>query len=225
MQTKLKFCEAKFLLNTNLQHKLINLTKGRKFITNLIKDLDTNTYFSNELLEELLSYHPSNNYSNLKPNSLMIKYWNKNSRSLYVKTENELCNASYIKCIRNLYNKFDKKKEDASDITEAFRNSIYKSPLHKEWRTKRELGNCEECGSYDFLAIDHYKISFKEIYDGFQLKFSPQKLGKKIKNCSGIGYIIKNIELEKNWISYHDSRVEYRILCRSCNSRNGTYGY
>jgi hypothetical protein len=33
----------------------------------------------------------------------------------------------------------------------------------------------------------------------------------------------KNIT--ESWINYHDSRATFRILCNSCNSSNGCYGY
>ena len=51
--------------------KLTNFNQGRKIITTLVKSYPMNTKFTNELLEELLTHHPSKKISNIE--YLMIK--------------------------------------------------------------------------------------------------------------------------------------------------------
>ena len=36
---------------------------------------------------------------------------------------------------------------------------------------------------------------------------------------------IKDENLASRWLNYHDSRAQYRMLCRPCNSHFGSYGY
>lgn len=36
---------------------------------------------------------------------------------------------------------------------------------------------------------------------------------------------IHDTKLAKRWLSYHDNYAKYRLLCRSCNSHFGSYGF
>jgi 5-methylcytosine-specific restriction endonuclease McrA len=41
----------------------------------------------------------------------------------------------------------------------------------------------------------------------------------------GIQHFLVDNALANNWINHHDTMAEFRVLCKQCNSRNGTYGY
>ena len=36
---------------------------------------------------------------------------------------------------------------------------------------------------------------------------------------------IKDENLASKWLNYHDNKAQYRLLCSSCNSHFGSYGY
>jgi len=36
---------------------------------------------------------------------------------------------------------------------------------------------------------------------------------------------IKDEKLASKWLSHHDNISQYRLLCKSCNSHFGSYGY
>ena len=36
---------------------------------------------------------------------------------------------------------------------------------------------------------------------------------------------IKDENIASKWLNYHDNKAQYRMLCSSCNSHFGSYGY
>ena len=88
------------------------------------------------------------------------------------------------------------------------------------------MGICEKCNTKTTrITTDHYPAPYKKIFDDF-IK------NKNIKLCD-IGVFenenneirIKDRELASEWLFHHDNNSKYRLLCGSCNSSGGSYGY
>jgi thymidine kinase len=73
------------------------------------------------------------------------------------------------------------------------------------------------------MEIDHKNIPFSKIMDDFLMEngltIADVKLSHTFHNE------IFNTAIKSSWIRYHDSVVEYRLLCKSCNASIGDSGY
>ena len=86
------------------------------------------------------------------------------------------------------------------------------------------VGICENCKTKTEMAIDHYPISFKKILADFLLCEGLTLDDLLYIRCPNENIIkLKDLELKKRWIDYHENIVNYRCLCKSCNSRFGCY--
>ena len=86
------------------------------------------------------------------------------------------------------------------------------------------FGTCENCFKDDKLDIDHFKIPFSKILDDFLLLNDLDLLKTSIQE-EKTRYKIIDIELKNKWIKYHDEKVIYKCLCKTCNCSLGDYGY
>ena len=88
------------------------------------------------------------------------------------------------------------------------------------------MGKCNNCGKKTKnITTDHYKLSYKEIFDNFIQINNINLRNIEIFENELNGKRIKDKILASKWLNYHDNNAKYRLLCNSCNSHFGSYGY
>jgi len=178
-------------------------------------------------IKELIQYHPTKQLNDIEWLKLKTRPPFK-QLSLTYKKDGKEDDISWKLCIRNLYGKYSADEEHEKDIKQAFRFEIQKGTKSQFFiqNTKCCIGLCDECKiSTRDITIDHYPSPYKKILETF-LHENNIKLPKVEVFLNDINeYIIKEKELAQKWLSTHDNQATYRLLCRSCNSINGSYGY
>ena len=207
---------------------LKNISEGIKIINNIINNQDINVEFKNEIIESILNHHPKFNEKNIEYlQYLKIKLNMYKKKGLYIKTTyNEEEEISYKKCVENLFERYNIEDDKYDKTVKAFRNGINHGYRHQYFleNIENKNGVCDNCKLYCEVDIDHYQISFQKIFDSF-IKFKCITLDNfEIEDINNILYI-KDIDIKQSWLKFHDSIVEYRLLCRSCNGSFGSYGY
>ena len=71
------------------------------------------------------------------------------------------------------------------------------------------------------LQADHAGMPFDDIAKAFVAEFGTPEL---IDGPPGAGKILKDTDMEANWIGFHASRVVWQLLCRSHNASKGKRG-
>ena len=138
----------------------------------------------------------------------------------------------YKKCINDIFKKQNKNKKD--NHGERMMKMMTKKMPKKEksmrdivWRHKRmrflkshaqfvrrvPMAECMLCHQLSKVAVDHFPISFQQIQDEFWVLNGVRGDSKRKRAW------------DKAWVEYHDKRAEFRLLCKSCNSKGGNYGY
>ena len=218
-----------------IKEQCSSMTKANTNVGNLLESFNSGEIIEDEIILQLLHYHPTKkiNIDNvewlkMKPRppfdkpALFYKY--KNS-----KNEDDI---AWKLCIRNLYGKYDPIKEYIKNVKSAFRNESHIGTKkqyfidHTTPHYKKSVGICKKCNTKTTrITTDHYPAPYKKIFDDF-IK------NKNIKLCD-IGVFenenneirIKDRELASEWLFHHDNNSKYRLLCGSCNSSGGSYGY
>jgi hypothetical protein len=160
----------------------------------------------------------------------MKKKLDYNALSLHYKLKgnNHIEDISYVNCIKNLFGKYNDDSNKRNKVIKAFRLEINDSKRaeYLEENTYYDgdilVGDCDNCKKTTrFIAVDHYKLSFKELMTTFlniiKLDINDIEVGNDHK--------LKNKNLAYKWLIYHDTRAVFRILCRSCNGHFGSYNY
>lgn len=220
---------------TTLKTKCKNMTQANKYVSNIINELKVGDIVENKIIKELVEYHPT---KQIRVNNIE---WLKidirtpfNKKALFYKYKNNtiIDDISWKLCIRNLYKNYKRDVEYIKDVKTAFRNEshIGTKKLYFISNTTNEnntfKGECNNCYiKTKNITTDHYKMPYKEIFDRFiennNLDLSNIDIFENDKN----EIRIKNLELASKWLKYHDDNAQYRLLCSSCNSHFGSYGY
>ena len=142
---------------------------------------------------------------------------------------------SYAQCIDNLFGKHNKDKKEAQQRNNALRQATKETEKYKNFlSTHTHLNSAGEwCGTCALCEcvtsnkdVDHDDPwPFLKIYDEF---FKSHKINPKsitITEYEPLKYRIDNENIRNSWISFHDERCNYRLLCASCNRRLGSHGY
>ena len=208
----------------NLKELFESFNNGRKIITSRINNYEMYKNFNDELLENLLTNHPTKSISNIeyliiKPHKIF------KTKTLYYKQPNKQeDNVSYKLCIQNIFGQYSTEKNTKTNKISSFRNSI-SNTKRKVFQSNLKNNCCEQCDEYcDKPHIDHYKISFKQIFEQF-LNLKKIKIEEVDTFYSSCLHHITDKTLKKDFIDYHDGLVTYKLLCPKCNTSNGTYGY
>lgn len=105
-------------------------------------------------------------------------------------------------------------------LGEAMREAISHHIL--EYKKSQKL-ICKECGEQNLEAqdfhVDHNTIRFRELKADFLNSTSlsiPEEFSKNNLNMEK--FRLEDKEFCNSWIQYHNSRADYQILCRKCNS-------
>jgi hypothetical protein len=96
----------------------------------------------------------------------------------------------------------------------------------KPSRGKRRVGVCRNCNKItENITTDHYNLSYKEIFNDFLYVNNINLRNIDIFENEENEIRIKDEELASKWLNHHDNKAQYRLLCCSCNSHFGSYGY
>ena len=212
-----------------LKRKFINITKGTKYVTNIVNTLPLNIPFHDDYIEMLLKCHPnSNKIKNIEYLVVRIRPPFKR-KALFIKNkcEEKEDDVSYKYCLRALFNKYNKKENNISRIMRTFRDVVSNTKKKEFWSKITSDNICEECGTLicDKLHIDHFKYTFQQLLDEFIGNNKIIFASIKVFENEGKEYEFEDKELQMNWINYHDNKVIFKALCKTCNLSNGTYGY
>jgi hypothetical protein len=204
-----------------------NMTEANKYISRLLKTFNINEIIENSILIGLLKYHPTKNIDieNIEYIKLKLREpFYKPAVYFKIKNRNE-DDISWKMCIRNLYKKFNKTDEHIRIIKTAFRTESH-------WGTKRQYRcnnngniccNCEK--TTDDIQTDHYPIPYKKIFNDFIEEHNISLSNIYFYENEYNEIRLKDKELATKWLKHHDTKAQYRLLCRACNSRFGAYGY
>lgn len=104
----------------------------------------------------------------------------------------------------------------AAELTMAMRESI--RPYTNSFKDSHEPKKCAKCGSVEHLQTDHKSPPFSQIFDEF---VAENGLPDIVDHPTGVGFSFLNLDVEKNWVEFHNERAVYQLLCRSCNASKG----
>lgn len=208
----------------DLKKMYVNMSRGTKIVTELLKTKNIGEHFTDENLIRLLSYHDNVQKDTKNIDYLVVKLNIYKQRELHFKSfNNPEVSVSYKWCLRILFgNKINSNDEHRVNVLNAFRNAI----ISGKWKQFYEKKNtsCDLCYSTSFLQIDHCDKPFQQIVDEFManLNYADIVLAKDVNNWH---YKLDCDILKQNWIRFHDLHATFRFLCKSCNSSIGSSGY
>ena len=218
-----------------LKDKCKNMSSANGYVRQLLKQFNENINIDNEEIFSLICYHPTkqinkNNIEwlrmkNRKPfNQLALTYKYKNSE-----IEDDI---SWKLCIRNMYGKYKRDEEYIKNVHTAFRNESHNG-TKKEYFIKNTsiendnfVGVCELCKlKTKNITTDHYPFPYKNTLCEFEtdnkIKISDIDIYENENNLIRI----KDKKIARNWLFFHDQIATYRLLCNTCNSKMGSYGF
>lgn len=212
-----------------------NMTRANKYIANIIKSYKEDEDIHNQYIIELIEYHPTKKLciddiewlkmKNRQPfNQLALFYKNKHTQ--------EIDDISWKMCIRNYYGKYNVENNKLTNIILAFRHEIHKGTKSKYYLENtykifgERFGNCVRCQcATTSINVDHYPLPFKAILESFIKKNNIKLENVETFENEKCEINFKNEELGNQWLKYHDEKASFRILCSSCNSSLGSYGF
>jgi hypothetical protein len=87
-------------------------------------------------------------------------------------------------------------------------------------------GICENCKiETNNITTDHFPIPYKQIFSNFTQIENIILSNIEIYENNLNEIRIKNEELSIKFLIFHDKIANYRLLCKWCNSRFGSYEY
>jgi hypothetical protein len=217
-----------------LKQKCSNMSQGNKFIGNIINEYNENEIINNPIIKDIIKYHPT---KNINVNNLewikMLKRKPYNKLALYYKynDSNIIDDISWRMCIRNIFGKWKKENDKLNNIKTTFRNEMHSGSRRDYLINNTKLinnsytGICVNCNKEtNKINIDHYPKPFKIILDDF-IKSNNIILDNLDVKENNNSLLFNNRNLAEKWKTYHDNNASYRILCQSCNSHFGSYGF
>jgi len=219
---------------SDLKNKLKSVTNGKKVVTEILKKYSENEKVVDNIIFNLLSYHPTKRIDIKKIDYLVMKIRKPyNKLALYYKylDIDDIDDISYVQCIENLFGKYKQDKSDEINIVSAFRNESHlgnkKQYFIHNTLVQNDLfkGKCDNCNVItESITTDHYPIPFKNILKSFLEIESIRLQDVDIYENSKNEIRISNKDCSEKWLVYHDIHSKYRLLCSRCNSSFGSYG-
>ena len=211
------------------------MTQANKYIGSIIKTIINEEIIENILIKELVKYHPTKRIDISKVEWFKIKSrppYNKPALFYKYKNSRKEDDISWRLCIRNLYGNYNRDQEYENDVKTAFRNESHIGTKTQYFINNTTIKNnifmgiCNNCNNKtENITTDHYKLSYKEIFDNFIYINNINLCDIDIFENENNEIRIKDENLASNWLDYHDNKAQYRMLCSSCNSHFGSYGY
>ena len=222
-------------MEDKLKTELKNMTNGKKYVTSLLKNYRENDKINNLTILYLLSFHPTKNIDIKNIDYLIIKNrkpYNRLALHYKYKNDDKIDDISYILCIKNLFGKYNNNKSKLEDIISSFRHECHHGSKKRyfinniTFSKDMHIGTCSNCKiETSDITTDHYKIPFKKILDDFCNETKINLKQVKIFENKKCELLLKDRKLAENWLNFHDKLAQYRLLCKSCNSRFGSYNY
>ena len=219
----------------SIKIKCRNMTRAKQFIGDIIHSYNVGDIVDNEYMLELVEYHPTKDIKLENLEWLKIKihpYYKKPALYFKNKNDTEDDDLSWILCIRNLYGKYNADANNEANIKQAFRNELQggcKTQYYYENTTRSNgvaTGICAECGDHmSNIHVDHFENPFKNILDSFLNDNNINMNDVCVYETTKRQIRLKCEDTAAKWLEYHDSIAIYRILCGTCNVRNGSYGF
>lgn len=108
-----------------LKYKLKNITNGKAYVANILKNYKEDELIYDDELFELICHHPTKKLNVDEVEYLVLRKRKPfNKLALFFKINGEEDDISYILCLRNLFNKYDVDKIEKENIIRAFRFEI-----------------------------------------------------------------------------------------------------
>lgn len=101
-------------------------------------------------------------------------------------------------------------------VKKAFRGEI--EDILKEFKESVTPAICVNCGSGEYLTVDHVDPPFDVIAEKYIQLYGLPKLGS---TPEGVGFELFYLDDLENWLTLHAQHAIYQILCRSCNASKG----
>ena len=83
---------------------------------------------------------------------------------------------------------------------------------------------CVYCKSVENCEIDHiipFSILCNGFFDTIDKSQIPTKFYKDIQRSCSLYFLEKDIDFEKRWKEYHQSKATFQVLCKTCNQKKG----
>lgn len=218
-----------------LKEKCKNITNANKYIASIIQRYNCDDFVDDPEIKQLVEYHPTKHINlNDVEYLVMRKRHPFNTISLFYKhknTSNE-DDISWKTCIRKLYGKHDGEKDKMKDIENAFRTVAYKGERTQYFQNNTfvtnagTVGICNHCNiKSNQISVDHYLMPFKTILQTFLDENNIHLNEIDVFENERNEIELKDTQISSMWLTYHDEKAQYRLLCKSCNSHFGSYGY
>lgn len=220
---------------SSLKAKLKNVTNAKSYITSILQGYKENDIVDNSDVLELLSYHPTKHINQDNIDYLIMKPRKPyNNLALFYRYKNGSIedDVSYILCIKNLFGKYSRDKQYEEDVMTAFRNESHigskKSYFINNTQVENDvfIGTCSHCKiTTKDITTDHHIVSYKQLFQGFVKQQNIVLSEVEVFENELNELRIRDENLAHTWRLYHDSHAKYRLLCKSCNSHFGSYGF
>ena len=207
-----------------------NLTQAQKRVSAMLKAYKMNKLFENEQLLELVKHSPGRR---IKADSIVgfMKAkrppYNRPCLFAVVRSQsdtNRSVDFSWIKCLRNIFDKHDKSKVKRQRAIGAFRVEAERCKSMVAAHERYDVGACDACGKICKLAVDHDGKPFALIVDEF-LASKGLTLEGVVLEWNGVSHGFRCRVLAAEWHKWHDANATLVGLCRTCNSSKGSGGY
>lgn len=211
-----------------------SIDNGRKVMSEILQKHIDGKSFKDDFVLDVLSWHPTKKIKQENIEFLVMKRRPPFQHfALFYKYKNNdtVDDVSYVLCIRNLFGKYNRNEQYMQDVMHAFRNESHigtKKTFFTNNTTivnNKFVGICDHCCKQTSkITTDHFMIPFKTILNDF-VKTNALILNEvDIFENEHNELRMQDTNLAKKWLQYHDSCAQYRMLCKQCNSRFGSYG-
>ena len=219
-----------------LKAECASMTKAIEYVSDHLQQFACDERIDDALIKDLVKYHPTKTIDSANLEWLKMKRRPPfNQLALFYKYKNNGVedDISWKLCIRNLYEKFDHDDQLTKDIHSAFRNeshlrtkTAYFIANTNKTRKGRRVGICNNCDiQTPDISVDHYPVPYSLIFDSFVKDNRIALRDVEVLENENNELKIKDDALASKWFMYHDAHAQYRLLCKSCNSHFGSYGY
>ena len=201
-------------------------TAAHRTVAAHLKTYPVNSSFTDDRLNALVKHHPKKKF----PDGLTFILTARppyHTKALFVEARTGgLIECSWVKCLANLYGKFDGDKDKRAKAIHALRNDAFSSPAMTEARDLyANGGKCAVCDKeFKRLDVDHDGKPFAQIADEFMAENALTLPTLKIKYHDH-AFGLQGRGMRKAWQDYHDREAVLKGVCHSCNCSKGSGGY
>ena len=201
-------------------------TAAHRTVSAHLKLFPVDARFTDKGLNSLVQFHPNKKF----PESITFIMCARppyHTKALFVEARTGgLIECSWVKCIANLYGKFDGEKAKRTKGVNALRNDAFKSPAmqqaHEAYANGGKCAVCEQ--DHKRLDVDHDGKPFAMIADEFMAQNGLALGTLKVKYTKN-AFQLQNRALRKAWQAYHDREAVLKGVCHTCNCSKGSGGY